>query len=197
MKPRRNGRVDGCRLAAFIPLLTPRLSLVAIAPEQVSAIHEIASDPEICHMAGWTRHENLAETQRFIASSMIAYAKGGHYDWALIRHSDQAFIGTCGFSSLDTTRGIAELGYLLTRKYWGQGYATEAAAQVMHFGFVQLGLRLIEASVRPENIASARVMVKLGMRYRENKRVTDPMTGESRPLSVWQLERQYWSRLVA
>jgi len=55
------------------------------------------------------------------------------------------------------------LGYLLNRKYWNQGYITEATRKVIAFGFEQLGLHRIIASCDPANIGSYRVMEKIGM----------------------------------
>ena len=87
-----------------------------------------------------------------------------------MRRTDQAFLGTCGFGGHDA-RGVGELGYVLAKPYWGQGYATEAAAAVIQFGFSKLGLQVIEANAFPENIASLRVMSKLGMQYRGTSRI--------------------------
>jgi RimJ/RimL family protein N-acetyltransferase len=194
MKTVRNGVVAGYALAPFVPLSTPRLSLVALTFEHAPAVFEYASDPEISRLVAWPRHENLEASRRFVARSMVGYAEGGHYEWGLMRRTDQAFLGTCGFGALDASRGVGELGYVLAKPYWGQGYATEAAAAVVQFGFAQLGLRLIEAQAFFENVASLRVMVKLGLRYCETKLVTDSTTGASRPVSVWQLDREQWAR---
>ena len=111
----------------------------------------------------------------------------------LVRRADQAFLGTCGFGELDIARGVGELSYVLGKPYWGQGYATEAAAAVLQFGFAQLGLRLIEARAFHENVASLRVMTKLGLRDCETILVADATTGASRPVRVWQLGREQWA----
>jgi RimJ/RimL family protein N-acetyltransferase len=59
----------------------------------------------------------------------------------------------------------AELGYWLGVPYWGQGYATEAARELLRHGFENLGLHRIFASHFKHNPASGRILVKLGMRY--------------------------------
>jgi ribosomal-protein-alanine N-acetyltransferase len=182
------------RLAQFVPLDTPRLALVALNLEHAPAIFAYAGDPGISRMVAWPRHENLEATRRLIARSMIGYVEGGHYEWGLVRRADQAFLGTCGFGDLDIGQGIGEIGYVLARPYWGQGYATEAASAVLRFGFAQLGLRLIEAQVFTENAASLRVMAKLNLRCRETRLVADETTGTSRPVSVWHLAREQWAR---
>jgi [ribosomal protein S5]-alanine N-acetyltransferase len=178
--------------APLIPLSTARLNLVALTFAHATAVFAYASDPEISRLVAWPRHESLEDSRRFVARSMIGYAVGDHYEWGLLRRCDQAFLGTCGFGEIDRACGVGEIGYVLAQPYWGQGYATEAAAAVLQFGFVQLGLRLIEAQAFAENVASLRVMAKLGLRYRETRPISkDP--GESRPVRVLQLERQQWA----
>lgn len=64
----------------------------------------------------------------------------------------------------------AELGYWLGVPYWGQGYATEAARELLRHGFENLGLHRIFASHFKHNPASGRILVKLGMRYEGSQR---------------------------
>ena len=56
------------------------------------------------------------------------------------------------------------LGYVLARRSWGNGYATEAAAALLRYGFDELGLHTISATCDPENTASAAVLRRIGMR---------------------------------
>jgi [ribosomal protein S5]-alanine N-acetyltransferase len=179
-------------LAPFAPLSTPRLSLVALSLEHAPFIFAYASDPEISRLVAWRRHENIETARRFTAQVMVGYAEGGHYEWGVVRRSDQAFIGTCGFGRIDFARGVGDINYVLARPYWRFGYATEAAAAVIQFGFTQLGLLVIEANAFPENGASLRVMAKLGLRYRETSPVSEGV-GLSRQVFVWQIERERWS----
>jgi ribosomal-protein-alanine N-acetyltransferase len=184
------------RLAPFVPLATPRLDLVALSLEHTPAIFAYASDPDVCRLVAWPRHENLAAARHLVARSMVGYARGDHYEWGLRRRADQAFLGTCGLDDIDAVNGVAEIGYVLAKPYWGQGYATEAASVVLRFGFVQLGLRLIEAHAFSENVASLRVMAKLSLRFRETRLATGEPPGEPRRVSVWQLEREQWAASV-
>ena len=178
------------RVTPFVALSTPRLALVELRLEHAPAIFAYASDSEVCRLVCWQRHENLEASRRFVARTLIGYAQGGHYEWGLVRRTDQAFLGTCGFGEIDLARGLGDIGYVLAKPYWRQGYATEAAAAVLDFGFVHLGLRLIEAHAFLENAASFRVMAKLGLSYHETK----PMSpGASRRVCVWQIERERWS----
>jgi RimJ/RimL family protein N-acetyltransferase len=73
-------------------------------------------------------------------------------------------IGGIALDVFDRAGGEAAFSYLLNRAMWGRGYATEALTEILRFGFTQLGLRQIADSCAVENIASARVMEKCGMR---------------------------------
>jgi ribosomal-protein-alanine N-acetyltransferase len=175
--------------ASFAPFTTPRLALVALRLEHAPAVFAYANDPDIGRMVGWPRHETLADSRRFVARCQVGYAKGDLYQWGLLRRSDRAFLGTCGFGTLDRARGVGEIDYVLAKPFWRLGFATEAAAAVLHFGFTALGLRLIEARAWPNNTASLRVIAKLGLRYRETESVDTPAE-MPQTVSVFQIERR-------
>jgi RimJ/RimL family protein N-acetyltransferase len=82
-------------------------------------------------------------------------------------------IGNCGIRLKSADAREADIGYELDPRYWGQGYASEAARAIVHFGFAQLRLHRIWSWCIAENSASARVLEKLGMRQegrlRENE----------------------------
>lgn len=178
--------------APFAPLSTARLDLVALSLEDAPAIFAYASDPEISRLVAWPRHETIETSRRSVARSLIGYAQGGHYEWALKRRSDRVFIGTCGFGEIDFVQGVGDMNYVLARPHWGQGFATEAAAAVLQFGFARLGLRIIEANAFPENIRSSRVLFKLGMQYCETSAMSQE-SGALLPVRVWHIEREQWA----
>lgn len=81
----------------------------------------------------------------------------------------EGFIGTCGMEPYqlgDCTE--IELGYRLCLDHWGKGYAREAAAVVLRYGFQELKLERILGLVLPENRASLRILESLGFQYRED-----------------------------
>lgn len=71
-------------------------------------------------------------------------------------------IGYCGFEYSERL-GAVELAYGLEKSAWGQGYASEAAEAVLRYGFDTLCLDVVTAAVNPENAASERILIKLGM----------------------------------
>lgn len=76
------------------------------------------------------------------------------------------FIGTCGIEPFNLDgRPELELGYRLCLKFWGKGYAREAAAAMLTYGFSDLKLPKIMAFVLPQNRASVRILAQLGFEY--------------------------------
>jgi [ribosomal protein S5]-alanine N-acetyltransferase len=60
---------------------------------------------------------------------------------------------------------IKEIGFLIGRAYWGNGYAKEASKALLDYGFIKMNLKEIVAKVRPENVASKKVIENMGMKY--------------------------------
>ncbi len=88
-----------------------------------------------------------------------------HLCLAIIDKETQAFIGWCGLDHLDQTKPNPMLFYLLKASHWGKGLATEAASGLLTYAFGNLRLRAIDSATAFDNMASKRVMEKIGMRY--------------------------------
>ncbi|MEA2646890.1 MAG: hypothetical protein QOE92_1973 [Chloroflexota bacterium] len=101
----------------------------------------------------------------WVARYIDGWRTRGFERWMLESRADGSFIGYCGLHYLDDRPGDIEVGYALVPAAWGRGYATEAAAAAVDWGFRALGLERIVAVAFPENRASQQVMKKLGMRY--------------------------------
>jgi len=82
--------------------------------------------------------------------------------WTVTDRGDNRFVGWCGIFPLEQS-GLMEIGYRYRPKAWGRGIATEAARAVLEQGFGVLGIDPIVAVAHPENIASHRVLEKIGL----------------------------------
>lgn len=85
------------------------------------------------------------------------------YNFVLINRIDNRLIGACAVSIRSAENKEGEIGYILNRRYWNQGYMSEAARRVVSFGFEELGLHRIFATCDPANTGSYRVMEKIRM----------------------------------
>jgi RimJ/RimL family protein N-acetyltransferase len=125
-------------------------------------VAELLGDPDVMrYMPGdepWPRDKAERELRGIIAE----WEERGYGRWAVVDDADGAMIGWCGLGylkELDET----EVAYLLDKGYWNRGYATEGSRASLSYGFGEAGLDRIVALAFPGNIASRRVMEKLGM----------------------------------
>jgi len=138
----------------------------------LSGLYELQSDPEATRFVGgvWT----LGSTRAVLGTIIANYARK-HLEWyAVAERKTAAFLGVCFLSPLAPrlceeigSGPHIELGYRFVRRHWGQGYATEAANAMLEWGFRRLELDEIVSVIRPENVASERVLQRLGMRFRQ------------------------------
>lgn len=141
---------------------TERLRIRLFRDSDLDRLDEIHSDPVSMRYMGLVRTRD--ETREKIRAYIDDFPKNGFTMWALESKDDGDLVGRAGLSFLDGTEEI-EVGYLIDRKLWGRGLATEAARACVHFGFEEVGLEWIVGIVQPPNKASLRVLRKLGFVY--------------------------------
>jgi [ribosomal protein S5]-alanine N-acetyltransferase len=151
--------------AEFPDLETPRLTLRRLRPQDAADLLEYASDPRVTRYTSWDRYESLADAQRFIHWAMDRYQRKSEAPWGIELKAEGKLIGSIGFTDYVALHRRAEINYALSAKYWGQGLTPEALERAIAHGFGPLRLHRIEARCIPENVASARVMEKVGMKY--------------------------------
>ena len=102
----------------------------------------------------------VTTTEMFKKAYTGGYAVGAFNDWGLILKETGKFIGTCGYTSFDYENNTAEIGYVLSKDYWGMGLAAEAAKKGMEVGFDIFGLDGYCAKCIEGNDAAMRVRQK-------------------------------------
>jgi ribosomal-protein-alanine N-acetyltransferase len=151
-------------------LHTERLLLRPFSLADAPAVQALAGEKEIAATTLTIPHpyeDGMAE--EWIGTHQEAFEKGESIIFAVARLSDGALIGAVGLEiNPQNVRG--ELGYWIGVPYWNQGYCTEAARAVVNYGFEQLGLARIHAAHFKRNLASGRVLQKLGMTHEGNLR---------------------------
>ena len=146
-------------------LHTQRLDLVKISPEHAEDMYEYSCQPDVTKYLTWSCHSSVKETERYIKLLQKKYTQGVFNDFGLVHRESGKFIGTCGFTSFDYQNSTAEIGYVISKDFWGMGLAVEACRAVMEFGFENFGLSGFCAKCMEGNDASMRVMQKLGMSF--------------------------------
>jgi ribosomal-protein-alanine N-acetyltransferase len=148
-------------------LRTPRLELVPLSPDDVEALWPFVSDPELPRMMTWEAHPDREVTRAFLARTRSAQLENTSYVWTL--RLEGQVCGMIGLHELVRVIGAwrqdrAELGYWIGAAYRDRGLITEAAREVLRFGFQELDLHKINVGCAVENLASRRVIEKLGFR---------------------------------
>ncbi len=146
-------------------LETPRLLLRKLKPEDASDMFEYASDPEVARDVTWEAHRTMEDSLGFLNYVVQKYARKETSEWGLVLKESGKLVGTCGFVWWRPEHAKAEFGYALSRKYWGRGLMTEAAAAVIAFAFGKMKLHRLEARCITTNAGSEKVMLKNGMKY--------------------------------
>ena len=147
-----------------LPILkTDRLILRKITLEDLDDMFEYASDEEVAQYVTWPAHKTISDTKNFIENILDKYQKKQIAPWGIELKDNGKFVGTIGFISWQTKSNCAEIGYALSKKYWGKGLVTEATKEIMTFGFNKMDLVRIQAKCISDNIASSKVMKKNGM----------------------------------
>ena len=129
---------------------------------------EQRSDPEVNKFLGGTKLQNPEALAKRIRFYISCYESHGFGSCAMIWKPTGEMIGSAGLQPLDGTDEI-EVGYSMIKEYWGKGIGTEAARAWLDHGFREHGLERIVAIALPENIASRRIMEKLGMKFEKNE----------------------------
>ncbi len=138
---------------------TERLLLREFTPDDAEALFELNADPEVIRYTGDPPFESIDAARAFL-EQYDAYRLTGMGRWMVTRLSDGVVLGWCGLKS---EHNEVDLGYRLHRRFWGQGYATEAAMACLEHGFHRLKLESIIGRVVAENTASRSVLLKCGM----------------------------------
>ena len=149
-------------------LETERLLMRDFVESDWEAVLAYQSDPLFLQFYHWTER-NEAGVRNFV-QMFIDHQKQRprrKFQLALVLKSENRLIGNCGIRVNDPEMREANIGYELDSRYWGQGYATEAARAILRFGFETLGIHRIWAQTIAENVGSARVLEKIGMRLED------------------------------
>ncbi|HEU5089955.1 MAG TPA: GNAT family N-acetyltransferase [Roseiflexaceae bacterium] len=148
--------------AIFPVLETERLILRAVEPDDADALFRMMSDPRVMRYYGRPPLTSIDEVHARITGIRTAFEQREGIRWAITSRADGAVLGHAGFWRLIKEHFRAEIGYQLAAEYWGRGIAPEAVGAALRYGFAGMGLHSVEAQIAPANVASRRVLEKLG-----------------------------------
>ncbi|QGQ96964.1 N-acetyltransferase [Paenibacillus psychroresistens] len=146
-------------------IVTKRLHLRPFLLSDANAIYTLCNDIEVARTTLLIPHPYSTDAaEASILSNQAAFLNGTRYAFAIESLMDACLIGSISLI-IDKQHKRAELSYWFGKAHWGQGYATEAASSIIHFGFENLQLHRIWAASMTKNINSIRVLLKMNMQY--------------------------------
>lgn len=151
----------------MIALETTRLIIRRLEKADIPALVALWSDEEVTRHIGGPRDPE--RVKRILETELTEGQADDLGLWPVIEKSTGELMGDCGLlrKDVDGTPEI-ELNYVIARKAWGRGYATEVAAAVTAYAFTKLGCERLIALIDPANAASERVAIKIGLRYEKD-----------------------------
>lgn len=171
-------------------LRTARLTLRPFTPADAPAVQRLASAYEVALNTLMIPHpypEGMAE--QWIAKHQADYEENRIHHFAI---DDGELAGAIGLVMKGD--GIAEIGYWVGVPFWGRGYASEAAVEVIRYGFDECNLHRIFAGHFTRNAASGRVLQKAGLTYEGTLRHHVCKWGEYLDIAFYGLLRAEWTR---
>ncbi len=177
----------------FLLPTTPRLTLRPFTPADLEWFVALYADPEVTRYLGGIR-------DRAAAADLLQHRILRYYDehpglgiWLTIERSTGERVG---FHLLNHIQGetIVQVGYALLKPAWGKGYATEMAAAVVRYGFIDLQLPRISAMTNRPNVASQRVLEKIGLQRRGERSFPHPAYASQGPMAWFERDAGDWLR---
>lgn len=153
---------------------TERLILREIRDCDLNGMFELDANPRVHKYLGNTPITSIEQAKTYIDNLKTQYIDRGIGRFAVIEKASGAFIGWSGlkFNTGEKERlgdkvDFYDIGYRLIERYWNKGYAKESAIAALHFGFNDLKLETIVGTAETENIASNKILKKIGLQYTE------------------------------
>ena len=144
-------------------LTTARLDLRPFSPDDLADLCRLYANPQVMAIRklGVQTHD---QSSRHLDGMVAHWKLRGFGMCAVFASGSDEFLGECGLRPVGPNDPAIELCYGLLPQHWGQGYAPEASAAVLDFGFASAGLDEIVAIARADNVRSRRVLERLGLK---------------------------------
>jgi RimJ/RimL family protein N-acetyltransferase len=176
------------------PIRTPRLTLRPYTLDDLDAVHDMQSRPEVTRYLLFGprgRAEARTSLQQKIAATALDY-EGANLTLAVVLPETGAVIGDVMLFWRSREHRQGEVGYIFHPNHGGHGYATEAAREMLRLGFDDFGLHRVIGRIDARNTASARVLERLGMRREAHFLQNEMIKGEWTDEVVFAMLEHEW-----
>jgi ribosomal-protein-alanine N-acetyltransferase len=172
-------------------LTTDRLALRRFTPDDLDWLAELYGDSDVTRYLGGVK--SRSQTAEMLSTRILAYydEHPGLGIWVTI---ERATGERAGFHLLNHIRGesIIQIGYALAKPAWGKGFATEMAAAVLRYGFLELKLPRIAGMTSLQNLASQRVLLRIGLERHGERAFAHPEYAAEGAMAWFEREATGW-----
>lgn len=145
-------------------LETERLILRPITVADAEDVFAYGSDPEVTKYMIFPTHTTIEDSVKWLEGVPGEFGRKERMSFAITLRSDGKFFGSSGFHDISPKHHRLMMGYVLNRSYWGKGYMTEAVREMIRFAFEEMGMHRVATTCDFDNIRSAAVMERCGMK---------------------------------
>jgi len=146
-------------------LETERLIIRHLNQDDAAFILELLNEPAFIRNIADRGVRTIEDARAYIQNGPVAsYTRNGFGLFGVELKPTAVLIGICGLIRRDVLPDV-DIGYALLERFWNKGYAYDAAAAVLAWGYDIVGLKRIVAITAPDNDASARVLAKIGLQF--------------------------------
>ena len=149
-----------------VTLTTPRLSLRPFTLADAGPFHQILCGRDVLRYFPRSDPPPRERVEKWLNRVLAHWQEHGYGLWAVESRASGELLGRSGLQWLPET-GEIEVDFLFGERFWGQGFATEAGQASLRFGLEKLAVEVVVGIVHPDNLASQRVLEKIGMTRRE------------------------------
>ena len=183
------------QLLAHDPRFSPRLALRPFRRKDTALVHDAvrASQPELAEYLPWAVNYQRSVTAQFVKDSIGAWASGRAYDFAIrSQENDDRHLGNVSVWFVSRANLVGEVGYWIRTDVTGKGIGTEATARALQVAFEELNMHRVTARIAVGNVASERVVQKLGFLKEGTLRDEVKVGNQWLDHTVWGLLDREW-----
>ena len=144
-------------------LETDRLLLREFSPNDAKNLYNLNLNPKVIRYTGNSAFKSIDEAKKFL-ENYRDYELNGYGRWAVINKESNKFIGWCGLK-YGEMENETDIGFRYFEEQWNKGYASESAKACLNYGFEKLNLKRIIGRAMKKNIASIKVLEKIGLEF--------------------------------
>lgn len=169
---------------------TTRLTLRRFVAADLDFLVELYADEEVARFVGGIKTRDQAK--EMLETRFLAYYDSfpGMGIWMTLEKATGLPVGLHLINHIQG-ESLIQIGYIIARSAWGMGYATEMCRALMPYAFTELKLSHLCAITDPENLASQRVLLKVGLERRGERTFGHPAYAGG-PLAFFEIEAQAW-----